>query len=125
MPKSGKKKKRAGRKNPQVSVPIRETNLSRAGRTLEKAAGLYFQKKLDKCLTLLQSLELSELTEDSDKLNYHRLLAFAYANNNDFAEAELEAQKGMAINNEDRDFYFVLAYVYSSYKDYDKCLGNA
>lgn len=125
MPKTKKNKKRAGQKRPQSSSVARKTNLSKAEQILEKATGLYFQKKLDNAIELIRTLDISELQDDNEKSNYYRLLAFAYANNNDFAKAESEALKGIEINNEDRDFYFVLTYVYSYYKDYDKCLANA
>ncbi len=125
MPKAKKKKKSTRQKRVPASVPARGNALSKAGRVLEKAVGLYFQKKLKESIALLHPLDQSDFTNDTEKLNYHRLLAFAYANESDYADAETEALKGIEINREDRDFYFVLTYVYSSYKDYDKCLENA
>ena len=125
MPKTGKNKKRSEQKRTQTSIPVRKTPLSRNGRVLEKAVGLYFQKKLKKSIALLQTVDRTDFKNDVEKLNYHRLLAFAYANDNNYADAEAEALKGIEINKDDRDFYFVLAYVYSNYKDYDRCLENA
>ncbi len=125
MPKARKNKKRSGQKRTEASIPVRETALSKAGRILEKAVGLYFQKKLKQSIALLQTLDRADFKNEVEKLNYHRLLAFAYANDNNYTDAETEALKGIEINKDDRDFYFVLAYVYSNYKDYDKCLENA
>jgi tetratricopeptide (TPR) repeat protein len=131
MTRAKKNKKRRGQKQISASVPAhadihaRGNVPSKVGRTLEKAVGLYFQKKLKESIALLRTLNPSNFNNEIEKLNFHRLIAFAYANDGDYANAETEAMSGIEINKDDRDFYFVLSYVYSSYKDYDKCLENA
>jgi tetratricopeptide (TPR) repeat protein len=127
-----KLKRAAGKKKAsrQKTTPSRPTNVNRcpAGtkNLLDKAAGLYFRKQLDKAIRLLQTLdEESSFENDNEKVRYYQLLAFAQANAGRYEDAEATALKGLEVDRNNPDFFFVLAYLSSSYKDFDKCLDYA
>jgi tetratricopeptide (TPR) repeat protein len=100
---------------------------------LQKAARLYYGKKLKEVIELLTCPDKvgdglgdnAPFENDSQKIKYYRLLSFAYANGEEYANAEVAAMKGMKLDENDRDLHFALAFVYSNYQDYDRCLQHA
>ncbi len=130
---SGKKaKKKQGRKRinkTDTKISAKSNSLSGKQSTahiLQKASRLYCQKKLKELISLLKGLGDTESFEnDQEKLLYFRLLSFAYANSEDYVNAESAAIKGLRLDTENRDLHFALCYVYSNYRDYDRCLEHA
>ncbi|SYZ73578.1 exported hypothetical protein [Candidatus Zixiibacteriota bacterium] len=61
----------------------------------------------------------------SELLEFYRLLSFSLPPLGRFPEAEQFAVKGLEIDPDDGDFYFVIAYAEYILKDYDKCIKAA
>lgn len=90
---------------------------------LTAAEKFYFDRKFDRCIEMLTKLS-TDINNEPDRLKFLRLMAFACANKRQYREAEEAARRGLELDPDDRDFHFVLAYVYAGYKDYEKCLRH-
>jgi len=112
-----KKNSRSGKKRNTNNTDI---SASDSRSTLQRAEKLYKKNKLDETIDIIRRI-LPEMTNADDSLKCYRLLAFALANGRKFAGAEEAALKGLAIDNDDPDCHFALAFIFANYKDYDKC----
>jgi len=112
-----KKNSRSGKKRNTNNTDI---SASDSQSTLQRAEKLYKKNKLDETIDIIRRI-LPEMTNADDSLKCYRLLAFALANGRKFAGAEEAALKGLAIDNDDPDCHFALAFIFANYKDYDKC----
>ncbi len=133
----GKKRKSSARKKTSVrthkATPSRSprsrrsekntspTNTGNIIKSLKLASELYSQKKIADTIKILDGLDAGSLS-GLNIIEYYRLLAYSCANSDRLTEAEAAAIKGMELNSDDRDFPFVLSFIYASFKDYDKCL---
>jgi len=108
-------------KNPKNSTS--ESSDNTIGASLIKAEKLYHDKKFKQCIDLLENLSPG-IKNETERLKFLRLTAFARANSGRLPEAEDAACKGLEIDANDCDFHFALSYIYANYKDYDKCLKH-
>jgi len=75
---------------------------------------------------LIDLFEKEDATNYSNEqlVNYYRLLSFAYCNANKLLEGENYALEGLALDANDRDFHFTLAFIYASLRDYQNTLTH-
>jgi len=108
--------KNAGRNKTAESGPL-------SGQLLQHIRKLYDGKKLTEAAEILRMAETSAASAGEDiKREYLRYYAFVLGNLGQFDKAEKIARQGLDLDLDDPDFYFVLAYVSSNYKEYDRCL---
>ncbi|UCD17109.1 MAG: tetratricopeptide repeat protein [Candidatus Zixiibacteriota bacterium] len=93
------------------------------GGVIRRARHLYHQNRIEEAIELLRTLDQdAAFASDREKLDYYRLLVFSFANTGRLAEAETYLRRGLELDPEDRDFYFSQAFIFVSYKNFDKTL---
>jgi tetratricopeptide (TPR) repeat protein len=114
---SAKKSNNPAKNNPRNNSTVHNRVVSLISRAFE----LYSQNRLKEVIEHFQGISRKDLRQNKKlALEYYRLSAFSLANLGQFREAEEMARKGLLIEKDDSDFYFVLAYVSSNFKEYDK-----
>ncbi len=92
---------------------------------IKKACQFFTENSFQEAAVYLKEKFSSlQKSDPKDRLEYHRLLSFSLLHLGKFLEAEENAKKGLEIDSQDYDFYFVLTYVALTFKDYDRCLDN-
>jgi tetratricopeptide (TPR) repeat protein len=118
--------RKAARKSIRNLTRRSSASVLRPDRILKEAADFYFQRKPEKAICHLRKVDIkSKAISERQKRSFYRLWSFSHANAGMLAEAETAALEGSTLFDNDYDFYFVLAYVSISYKDYEKCLEYA
>ncbi len=80
----------------------------------------------DKILDALDGLEKQYPFSDRFLRGfYNRLLAFGYAHRRQFVEAEQAARQGLEEYPDSLDFYFVLAFLYLSLREFDQAITES
>ncbi|MCP4706534.1 MAG: tetratricopeptide repeat protein [candidate division Zixibacteria bacterium] len=132
MPNNKKKKRKLPAKK-RVSTTKNKTNVKKnktfvrpndLTSTFQKARLLYAQNQFSDTIELLEKLPLDIATANkTDVLEYYRLLAFSFTNENEFNKAHDITIEALKLDENDRDFYFVQSFIATSFKDYKRALS--
>ncbi|RKX22839.1 MAG: hypothetical protein DRP51_01670 [Candidatus Zixiibacteriota bacterium] len=124
-----KKKKLSGKKNFSAKTKIsrRKKNGSTKSpnlvTTLRRARLLYAQNRFTETIELLEKLSARlVLADNNNALEYYRLLSFSLTNEGEYNKAYDITPKALKLNENDRDFYFVQAFIATSFKDYERTI---
>jgi tetratricopeptide (TPR) repeat protein len=126
---SGKGKKESGRSRKNVPAsPKKERSLTgRAGTrsgqreesVLDAALSLYRRKQYKRIVEEYAQFDSSLITDMDSRRRFLALLAFSLATSGNLADAETAAMRGLELNDTDKDFYYVLAFINTGYKNHD------
>ncbi len=128
-----KKKNSPGKKTSSRNLAFLQTKKpdkrnSRTGATslslvFDKARLLYVQNKFDEVIEFLDSQPRKTIfARNDDALEYYRLYAFSLTNQNEYNKAFDIALEALKLDNNDRDFYFVQAFIAITFKDFKQTI---